>query len=126
MTPEFYFARSWQEGATCLCSVLISKEVCNTSERSPTDDNYHEIQSDAESHLPSDVLDKKLDQACCWFFKMALVVGEEHTFDETILPKIVEDAFKAHDEYRKIKLSKSKVTTFSLQTAHQNQVFAKS
>ena len=67
-------------------------------QRSPSDDDDDdEVQSDAESHMPSDAPDKTVDQAYFWFFEMALVVGEEHIVDEKISPKIVEDVFKARD-----------------------------
>ena len=73
-----------------MCSVLMSEEVCSTAmrdERSLSNDDDDEMQSDAP--------DKEVDQACCWFFKMALVVyivKEEHIVGDKISQTIVDFA----------------------------------
>ena len=108
-----------------MCSVLMSKEVCNASTpikevrlmmKNVQSDAEYDITSAAKYHMPSDAPDKEVDRAYCWFFEMALVVGPEHIVDAKISQNIVEDVFKAHADYRKGKLSQLKVITFSLQT----------
>ena len=68
--------------------------------------------------MPIDAMDniKKQVRSCCWFFEMALVVDEEHIVDGQISRRIVEDVFKARQEYQQKNLSKVKLITFSLQT----------
>ena len=91
------------------------------------DDNDDEVPSDAESDMqsaaaesdmPSDAPDhiKKQPRSNCWFFEMALVVSEEHIAGGQISRRIVEDVFKARNEYQQKNLSKVKLITFSLQT----------
>ena len=63
---------------------------------SSDDDDNDPVQSAVESHMPSAVPDKEVEQAYCWFFKMTLVVGDVHIVDEQISKTIAVDVFKAH------------------------------
>ena len=89
------------------------------------DDDDDQVQTAAESHVPSaapdpllsdDDDDDQVQRAYCWFFEMTLVLAEEHIVDGQISRRIVEDVFKAHAQDKIDSLKALKVITFSLRT----------